>query len=247
VFIKGHLTFEIDGMILEFPNQTLSAFGVTGLPWAPLNAQEHFGRQVQVNLLIPQPKVLHIKGPAYLLRESTLYNEHLGLRFQFDADQKSRLMEHINRYGHYPTDYIRKYPRIPSETTIQTFPLQVLARFPSQQGGSNPNQDAPVTFDVQNLSPNGILISTENQIALSIKSGEKIFMVLEPRGWFPMQIKVEGMVCRLLDDRSPQNGNLVRYLGIKFTKVDEVNKTAFLSLLKDILETIKKNPLGYGR
>ena len=40
-------------------------------------------------------------------------------------------------------------------------------------------------------------------------------------------------------DEMNDKGNLIRYLGIKFTKVDDLNKSAFLDLLKDILKRMK--------
>jgi acetyl esterase/lipase len=41
------------------------------------------------------------------------------------------------------------------------------------------------------------------------------------------------------DEQHPKTGNLVRSLGIKFLKVDDEQRDAFLDLLRDILERIK--------
>ena len=116
-----------------------------------------------------------------------------------------------------------------------TFPLRALV-YP--EGGTSTN--TPIALLTSgNLSPDGILLHTENQAALNVRPGDRLSLMLEPRGWFPMSIKVQGLVCRVSDEMNPQSGNLMRYLGIKFTKVDDVNRTAFLDLLKDILARIK--------
>jgi hypothetical protein len=50
---------------------------------------------------------------------------------------------------------------------------------------------------------------------------------------------VQGLICRVGDELSQVNGNIIRYLGIKFTRFEEVDRAAFLELLKGILERIK--------
>jgi len=241
VFVKGHLGFTINGQSYEFVHQNISVFGVTGLPWGPLDPRESFGKPVTATVRIPQQPThdlpVALRTRAYIMREQTLYAQHMGIRFQFDAEQKASLDAHIQKHGFTPTDYMRKYPRIPSSQSIQTFPLRVLVV--PERKIELPIQEYPLVFDVSNLSPNGVLIHTENQIALDIVPGQRLELVLEPRGRFPLQIAVQGLVCRITDELQPQSGNLLRYLGVKFTRVDEVNKTAFLDMLKDILEKLR--------
>jgi hypothetical protein len=76
-------------------------------------------------------------------------------------------------------------------------------------------------------------------MALMMQPGEKIELMLQPRGWFPTQVKMQAQICRVTDDIHQVSGNLVRSLGVRFGKMDELNKTAFLDLLKDILEQLK--------
>jgi hypothetical protein len=237
VFVKGHLSFTLDGHTLEFVHQNISLFGVTGLPWDPLDSRVHFGKEVQVQLRIPGEPALQLKAPAFLLRELTLYAEHLGLRFALDPEQKSRLAAEIEKRGFVPTEYVRKYPRIPANWRVATFPLRVQVDPAPRDLGQ---ELFPITLDVANLSPNGVLLTTENQMALSLAPNQRLNLVLEPRGWFPTSVKVEGLICRITDDLNPANGNLVRYVGIKFARVDDANKAAFLEMLKDILSQIKR-------
>jgi hypothetical protein len=241
VFIKGHLTLKGGeaGSLLEFSNQSISVFGVGGLPWSTLNPQRDFGRWVETSVLIPGSDPFHFDSPAVILRESTLYHELMGLKFRLDPEVKERLSALIARHGTYPTEYIRKYPRIPSQESLRTFPLRVVLTAEHQTQVPVSSQDAPLSLDVENLSPNGVLLSTDNPIAQSIRPGSRVHLVLEPRGWFPVQVKAEGMICRVVDDIDSGNENVIRFLGVKFTRMDELDKAAFLGLLKDILENLK--------
>ena len=137
-----------------------------------------------------------------------------------------------------PTEYMRKYPRLPADAEIPTFPLMAMVSAPASEQKTGPNS-SPLLFHVSNLSPNGILIYTENQISMGYLAGERIQIVLDPRGWFPVSIKVAALICRVTDEKHPKTGNVIRSLGIKFLKVDDEHREAFLDLLRDILERIK--------
>ncbi len=244
VFIRGHLTFTIDGHTLEFIHQSISVFGVTGLSWAPLDPFAHFGKEIRVQVRIPAlPQPFSFTAPAHILREKTLYSDYMGLRFHLPPDVTKTLEELIRKGGFYPTDYVRKYPRIPSNEQVQTFPLRALG-IPqtrrSKRGRTVEATGDPIVFEVGNLSPNGVLLSTENQQAVDLSPGDRIDLMLEPRGWFPHKVEMEGLICRVSDELIPSTKNLRRYFGIKFSRIDDTNKAVFLNLLKDILERIQK-------
>jgi hypothetical protein len=236
IYVKGHLAFTLGEHNLEFVHRNLSVFGAMGLPWATLSPKEHFAHPVSVQLRLPsQPDTIQLQVAGYIMREYTLYAERMGIRFQLDPAQRELMSGHIANFGFLPTDHVRKYPRIPQNAAISTYPLRVM-------GVPADNELAleglPVIFDVQNLSPNGVLLSTENQLALSLAAGQRLDLTLEPRGNFPLQVQVQGLICRITDALHPDSGNLIRYIGMKFTRVDELNRAAFLDLLKDILEKL---------
>jgi len=230
IFIKGHLNLRVGNLDLEYIHQNLSVFGVTGLPWEPLSPEVHFGKMVSVQLRIPGDDPLVIQCKAVITRESTLYAEQMGLRFVLDAQQKAQFQRVVSNRGVYPTDYLRKYPRIPVDLQIQSFPTRVVVSLPDGES---------VVCDVSNLIPFGILVHTENQAALMIHPGSLVRVTVEPRGWFPKSVTCEGMVCRVMDDRGRESQNIVRHLGIKFTQMDTDNKELFLMLLRDILNRIQ--------
>ncbi len=243
VFIQGDLSLIANGNPLEFLCQKISSFGVTGLPWEPLHPDKDFGKQVQAQITLSvEGGKLQFQTAAHLLRESTPQFERMGVRFLLEPDLKIRLESAIQKYGYYPTEAIRKYPRIPSNPLIQVFPSRAQVWCPEIQEQSNHPERWPIGFDVANLSPGGILLSTENQLGFIVQPGTKLKLLIEPRGWFPMPIQAEGTACRIVDDLDPQSGNMIRYLGIRFSKLDELNRAGFLNLLKEILERIKQLP-----
>ena len=236
LFTKGHLRLTLNDHVLEFLYQLISIYGVSGLPANPLT-KPFFGQKVFLTLEVPSAKPpLIFKTQAKVLREQTITSEHMSLKFELDANQKAQLLGHISKKGFYPTAYVRKYPRIPSSSVIQTFPLRAIIKPLDQTRPIGPKQ---LIMDVINLSPNGILLSTDSQIALDLAPGQRLGLELEPRGWFPVSVHVEGLICRVTDDLMSETGNLSRQFGIKFTKVDAINRAAFLDLLKDILEQIQ--------
>jgi hypothetical protein len=233
VFIKGQLAVRFQDHNLEFQRKNISIFGVTGLPWGPLNALQHFGKPAEVSVKVASDDGYTFKSSALIMREYTLYSEHMGIRLLLEQQDRDELAKRISRHGFFPTDYIRKYPRIPSDPRIQTFPLHVM--------GTLESSEQPIVFGVKDLSPNGLLVSTENQAALKMTAGERLNIVIDPRGWFPAQIRCQAMVCRITDDLDAKTGNLTRYVGLRFSKIDDFNKASFLDLMKDILARLKDN------
>ncbi len=240
IYVKGSLEFTFEGHFHTYDKQNLSAYGVSGLQWGELDPERHFSKKLKVTVKLDTPEPFTFTAEAQIIREATQVSEHMGLKFSLAPEQAKRVNALIAKYGFFPTEYIRKYPRIPSLSVIQTFPLRVQATTLVTATKANPKvKPVDHIFDVGNLSPNGILLSTESLPAQTLMPGQRLLLRMEPRGWFPVGIEMEGVICRVVDDINTRNGNIIRYIGIKFTKVDEINKTIFLDLLKDILERLK--------
>lgn len=241
IFIKGHLRFQLDGQWMEFVHQPISVYGVTGLQWGSLSGAQHFGKKVECQVKIPHTTPLQFECPAVITREVGLHSESLGLHFFLEARVRNLLDSLISLKGFYPTDYVRKYPRIPSSHVIQTFPLRAIVTARTTANSKIP-ADTQMVCEVANLSPNGALLMTENQNSLQLHPGSKLKMTLEPRGWFSKTVMMEALVCRTTDEIQPQTQNFIRYLGVKFSKIDGPNRSVFLELLKDILGRMKLQP-----
>jgi hypothetical protein len=238
VIIKADLQFTIDDVTLDFEQHNISAYGAYGLEWSNPPPNKCLGKKVTVTINILSPEVVSFSAPALIMREKSSQKETMALKFDLKPSDRDQLNALIEKGGFYPTEYVRKYPRIPASQDVKTFPLKAIATVQQDEG---PN-DEPVSLimDVENLSPGGIMLKSENHNAFAIQPGERFHIMLEARGDFHSQIHVMGLICRVIDEQEPKTGNLSRYFGIKFTHMDDQNRSAFLELLKGILTDIKK-------
>lgn len=243
IFVDANVRFEILGETFEFDQQPVSAYGVSGMDWGKLTSTsgfgQRFGKKIRIQVRVPaKPENLDFDCEAIVTREITQQEELFGLHFLLDPKTQDQLKKLINENGYLPKSYTRKYPRIPSNQLIQTFPLRLMltARIPASSGLP---VDQTFIFDIANLSPTGALLSTENPNTISIVPGAKVRLVMEPRGWFAKPIQTSALVCRATDEISPESGNFVRFLGVSFQDMDAANREIFLELLKDILARLK--------
>jgi hypothetical protein len=234
VFLKAHIAFTVDKHMLNFKERNITPYGAHSLAWTPLSPKKHFGRRAIANLRILTSNPINLQVPARITREHSFYGEQMGLKFDLSQDDRKILTDLVDQEGYHPSEYARKYPRIPASAEISSFPLRALVH-PQNPG----NQTIPLIFDVSNISIGGVLIRSENPFVVSIQLGQSLQLYLEPRGDLPLQVILEGQVCRILEDLNPENGNLIRMFGVKFTQISQENRHSFMELLRDILERIQ--------
>jgi len=239
VFIKGDILFKLEQFELAFKNQDISAQGVSGLTWPPLDPIRDFGKSAQVEVKIHKPQGYSFRVSASILAESTQNSRYMALKFNLSEDENRNFTSFIQKFGNFPTAYIRKYPRIHYSSQLQSFPVRALGTLLNKLPSEETPSDPAIIFDVENLSPNGALICTENSNALSIIPGDHLHLTLEPRGWFTTPIQVQCLVCRTTDELVRQSINISRHFGVKFERISPADKEAFLLLLKHILEQVR--------
>lgn len=243
VLIKGHISLEREQTRLEFVHRELSPFGVLGLPWPPLNPTHDFGKRVQVHVRALGPdRTLAFRTDAIIIREKTARASHMGLQFILSEQNRKNLSDFILKNGFYPKSYTRKYPRIPSQEQLRNFPLHA-SGMPLKKKGyvTEETERHPLLFDVKNISPGGILLSTENPNAAAIRPSTDLKLVLDPRGQFTSSIEIKSTVCRVQENFNLTNKNRVRLFGVKLTQISPKDKIAFHQLLKEIIGQIKTN------
>jgi hypothetical protein len=170
-----------------------------------------------------------MKIRGYFTAERSKGATYLGVRFDTNADDAAAIASSISSSGTVPTTHIRKYPRIPANEFVATMPLNAILNY---------NGDL-ITARVANISPNGILVCTENPKAAILDLDTRLKLQLEPRGEFFVNINVEGLVCRILEDMNQVSRNVMRYFGLRITRFDTGHKEAYISLLQDILLRMK--------
>ena len=211
---------------MEFPRLSL------------ITAATVFGKPVRIEV-----EAEHGEGHVFLVASGFIVREIMengaaaGIRFALTREQHEFLLNYIARHGFSPTGYVRSYPRIASDEGITTFPLYSVIL--PHLADPNEGRPFPIALDILNLSPGGVLLATENQAALSLRAGDRFNLLLEPRGWFPSTVALEGQACRVIDDRSACSGNVIRQIGVKFVMIDPDNRLSFLDLLADILTQLR--------
>ena len=240
IFIRGQISFQIDNHQVEFSDQNISVFGAAGLPWEGLDSNNHFGREVEVVIQLgdaatPEATIVTLKAKGRIHRETTADGASFGIRLIENASVMDQLSKLIQTQGYFPTEYARKYPRIPFDSHISMFPQRAVF-MPSK---SVPGLGGPISAEIANLSPNGLMVCTESPMAPALSPGSYVDFFLEPRGSFQHLIRVQGLICRAVDEIDPASGNTVHTFGIQFSRFEDVDKTAFLDLLKAILGCMK--------
>ncbi len=236
LYIKGNVSFTLDRTVLSYGKKDVSLFGLAGLPWHPLKPKVHFGQIVLAQLELIQHPGFELNVAAHINREITTHSQYMGIRFRLDADQKARLDEMIQKHGYLPAANKRKFPRVPFIDWIQAFPARALV-YP--KGSPFEPVQPPISTSVSNLSPEGLLLSSDSSNSAELKPGQRVEVVIEPRGWFPTFIRVQTSVRRILDDISVTNGNPTRSFGLQFVQFEPGHQAIYKDLLKDIVKRIQ--------
>jgi len=240
IFIKGDIHYTLLGESFDYKDKNISLYGVGGLSWGKLNPEKHFGLELMVLVTIGGENPTVFRTSASITSERTDKSAFMGLKFNLGPAQTLKLRQVIEKGGLPPSTYMRKYPRLPAYEWVGTFPIRarIFARSKIKGGKS-----IEAVMDVINISPNGILIFTENPVVKGLYPGDPIQLTLEPRGKFKLNVDVKGKICRTFDEKNLNNGNIKRQFGIQFVAMDKRNRIIFLEWLKDILLHFKSKEL----
>lgn len=235
IFVKANLKFSMLGRDYSFPNEGVSVFGATGLRTPAFNPVDLVGTAVPTIVEILATKTFAFHTTASMTAEITVDNTYLGLKFSLPDDVKRRVSELVRTEGYYPTNYVRKYPRIPARDVIPSMPLRAIAQ--------NATDDL-IAFDIANMSPGGILLHTENPKASLLVPSMRFEGQVEPRGSSEASFQFDGLVCRMMIEMNPTTRNTRRYLGVRFTRIPDEQRPQFLEILKMVLINIQQAGLA---
>lgn len=239
-FVRGNITVRIDGMTAEYPKTLISASGVYGLRWPPLVPAKHYGKvaKVKVDMSI-DGKPFTFEVPASITRELTMRSERMGLKFLYPNEAANeKVLDFILQHGHTPTEYNRKYPRIPSKLFMDSFNLKASALAEATGLNHDPKR---IAYRIGNLSPDGLLLQTNSENARHIRPGDILDLAItqDSRTAPDIDIRAKVKVFRFSQEVQSPSNEEVWQLGSQFSKIDEKNKAAYFRLLEHVLRKIQ--------
>ncbi|MBI3556310.1 MAG: PilZ domain-containing protein [Deltaproteobacteria bacterium] len=232
MFVPANIEFTLNGKAYAFAKEGVSLFGTAGLITPDFSPIDLVGEVVAVTINVLTFPPLRISTPAQLTAQLTTEKEYIGLKFRLSDSDRERMNEAIRREGFYPTSYIRKYPRIPARESIPYVPIRAVVLTPGEE---------VTVFDVANISPNGILLYSENFKSNLFPPGSDILIQVEPRGQMFEAFDVEGIVRRVVMDKNNKSGLITRYLGVRFTRILDEGEENFRAILHAVLTAIQES------
>lgn len=230
VFIRANFTLIIQGKEYSFLNYPISSYGISGLKWPHFHPIDHVGEIIEIKLDVLAATRFSLATTARITAESTSDVTYLGAKFNLNNNDHLKLITAIKKEGTCPTHYFRQFPRIPARQDLATIPLRAIVKTANNE---------LIAFDLANLSPNGVLLHTENPKAGLLLAGSRIQVQIEPRGSNFEPFQFAGLICRVMLEKNSTTQNLIHLLGIRITHLDEKSKNNFLSVLRTVINELQ--------
>lgn len=232
-FIKAKVVFQFKEKTYDFGEHLINASGVPGAAWTHFDPVPVVGEKVQIFMTIEASQPFKISCNGTLNYEQTERGTMLGLTPIFTSAQTIQALDAaITKEGVLP-DYIRKYPRIPFNRKIPVMPEIMLIKY---MMGPEEVTSAGV---LDNLSPTGYQILTEDPRAHCILPGESVRTIFMPRGDLFQPVTLGGVVRRITKGRDPVSGNMRMFLGMSIGNISEEQKHMFTGMLRKVVEAMK--------
>jgi hypothetical protein len=235
------LTISAGGRHCDLAQVEVSAGGVAKLPSTPSLGELLAGQRIDVRVQAgPLGTSRALTVPARIVLERTLGESSYGIAFDWTGHDLLRqaLVRALAERGFAPAPNRRKHERTIADAGNPVFPLAARIRV---SDGSVLDAEAtaePATWlsRIKNLSPAGILLSSDDPGAAPIKPGDGLHVIIQPRDTQGFTIEAIGNVRRVLEHVEPTalGERIVRSFGLRFEWIDEDQRTIYLSLLKCI-------------
>lgn len=230
--IRANVKFEADLETFEVENTLINKNGMPGIPWSRFKPREWVGRRTNITIHVLCATPYEIECQGFFTCEETETSCFIGLQFLLETEDLKKIEETIRTEGTLP-HYVRKYPRIPFQESLRIMPARAVMIL------SSATKLTLISWDIDNLSPTGLQISTEDKRALQFVAGVPIFIRIMPRGNFLDEIELQCMVKRIVYNVSPRTGNIKFLLGLHILSVPIQHKEAFVSMLRMIVSEIQ--------
>lgn len=231
-FIKARVTFRLDDTSYNLGDNLVNAAGVPGAAWDKFDPIESMGKKVQATLNVQSTAPFAINCPGTLTCEQTEAAASLGISLNLsDSDEKALALA-IEKDGILP-DYIRAFPRIPYAKKIGAMPAYAILRF--RLG----NEEVLTVAELNNVSPSGFQVMTEDHRANVLLPGENLKLVLVPRGETFNPITLGGKIRRVTYSADPVSGNMRLFFGVSMGSLTDHDRSGFTVMLRRVVGALK--------
>lgn len=232
-FIPAKVSFSFGKGSYEIGEHLINAGGMPGIAWQEFNPILFVGQRVQVKVDVISPtEPYRFACEGTITCEQTETATQLGLSFLLRQQQRTTLDAIISREGIHP-DYVRKFPRITFLPEMRIMPSRAVLRL------TLAGEEVTVSSDVENMSPAGIMVFTEDSRCSFLIPGEPVHVQLQPRGEYHEVINLTCAVRRIVRAMNPESEVLGYRLGMGISTMTHANKKLFTELLREIVTRLK--------
>lgn len=228
-FVKARVSFNYGANSYQAGEHLINSLGIPGFAWGAFDPSGHVGARVLCTLEVLTKTPWTFQCDALITCElSATSTNTMGFQLLIAGADRTRLEASIGAEGLLPT-YVRKFPRIHYMAHVPVFPSRAIVHF------YHNHEDVAVCCDVDNLSPRGFQLCTDDSRAIALLPDGLVRMHLQPRGPWPIAIQFNAQIKRLIYSVDPLTNNACRYLGLAITTLTPESKTQFTDLLRQIV------------
>lgn len=232
-FVRASISFKYGDNVYELGEHLINERGVPGFSWTTFNPMACVGDKVRATIEVLTKDPFKLECDATLACEQTEFAAQLGLVFILAPHETQRIESAIAQEGILP-DYVRKFPRISYAAWIPMLPSRTIVQFTINES------DVWAVCDIDNLSPLGFQVTTEDQRVAPLAPGELLGVFIQPRGPNFDAIYFDGRIKRIVHGTDPVSGNPRWHFGLNIEAMNDAHRTAFTELLRMIVGKLRQ-------
>lgn len=222
------MAISVEKKFHQIGEHLINSAGVPGFKWTQFDPITRVGHRTHVAAQTLSSNPFEFNCEGVFTCEQTETSSTLGLNFILPPKEAEILDTIAAKEGALP-DFVRKFPRINYLQRVPIFPARVILRF------FNDGEDIMVSCDVENVSPSGLSVFSEDRRLEHMKPGEVVRVQIQPRGDFKGAINMNASVKRIVHTVDPLTSNARKFLGLAITTISNEHKVLFTDLLRMIV------------